>query len=70
MTIADRFAADATHKVVASTAVSPWMAYHGHRTREYRCFRQALESAQTIDWNGTLGVAEMPPFAKGIRRDY
>nr|HET6901546.1 phosphoglycerate kinase [Ktedonobacteraceae bacterium] len=28
-------------------------------------FRHALENAQTIIWNGTLGVAEMPAFAKG-----
>ncbi len=28
-------------------------------------FQQLLADAQTIIWNGTLGVAEMPAFAKG-----
>ena len=65
VTIADRFAADATHKVVASTAVSPGWRIMDIGPESIAAFRQALESAQTIVWNGTLGVAEMPPFAKG-----
>ena len=63
--IADRFAADATHKVVASTAVSQGWRIMDIGPESIAAFRQALESAQTIVWNGTLGVAEMPPFAKG-----
>ena len=65
VTIADRFAADATHKVVASTAVSQGWRIMDIGPESIAAFRQALESAQTIVWNGTLGVAEMPPFAKG-----
>jgi phosphoglycerate kinase len=65
VTIADRFAADATHKVVASTAVPPGWRIMDIGPESNAAFRQALESAQTIVWNGTLGVAEMPPFAKG-----
>ena len=65
VTIADRFAADATHKVVASTAVSPGWRIMDIGPESIAAFRQALEGAQTIVWNGTLGVAEMPPFAKG-----
>ena len=65
VTIADRFAADATHKVVASTAVPPGWRIMDIGPESIAAFRQALESAQTIVWNGTLGVAEMPPFAKG-----
>ena len=65
MTIADRFAADATHKVVASTEVSPGWRIMDIGPESIAAFRQALEGAQTIAWNGTLGVAEMPPFAKG-----
>ena len=65
VTIADRFAADATHKVVASTAVSPGWRIMDIGPESIAAFRKALESAQTIVWNGTLGVAEMPPFAKG-----
>lgn len=65
VTIADRFAADATHKVVASTAVSQGWRIMDIGPESIAAFRQALEGAQTIVWNGTLGVAEMPPFAKG-----
>jgi phosphoglycerate kinase len=63
--IADRFAADAEQKVVASSAVPQgWRILDiGPATVEE--FRQALSSAQTIIWNGPLGVAEMPPFARG-----
>ncbi|HEX4204687.1 MAG TPA: phosphoglycerate kinase [Ktedonobacteraceae bacterium] len=63
--IADRFAADAAHKVVASDQVlQGWRILDiGPRTLE--AFRTALQAAQTIVWNGTLGVAEMPAFAVG-----
>jgi phosphoglycerate kinase len=63
--IADRFAADATSKVVPIDHVS-----HGWRIMDIgpatiTAFSQALENAQTIVWNGSLGVAEMPAFARG-----
>lgn len=63
--IADRFAADAQHKVVMKQDVpQDWRILDiGPATCE--AFRQALSTAQTIIWNGTLGVAEMPAFAKG-----
>jgi phosphoglycerate kinase len=63
--IADRFAADATHKVVAADAVPQgWRILDiGPATIEQ--FRQVLGKAETIIWNGTLGVAEMPAFARG-----
>jgi phosphoglycerate kinase len=63
--VADRFAADATYKVVSHDNVpKSWRILDiGPRTIE--AFREALADAQTIVWNGTLGVAEMPAFAKG-----
>jgi phosphoglycerate kinase len=63
--IADRFAEDAEHKVVAATAVPQgWRILDlGPATTE--SFRKAIADAQTIVWNGTLGVAEMPAFAVG-----
>jgi phosphoglycerate kinase len=63
--IADRFAADATHKVVANNEVSPGWRIMDIGPASIAAFRQALKGAQTIVWNGTLGVAEMPAFAKG-----
>jgi phosphoglycerate kinase len=63
--VADRFAADATYKVVSHDNVpESWRILDiGPKTIE--AFREALANAQTIVWNGTLGVAEMPAFAKG-----
>ncbi|MFL5629288.1 MAG: phosphoglycerate kinase [Ktedonobacteraceae bacterium] len=63
--IADRFAANANRRVVPSDQVpSDWRIMDiGPQT--IAAFRQALSGAQTIVWNGTLGVAEMPAFAKG-----
>jgi len=63
--IADRFAADATHKVVASEQVQPGWRILDIGPETVEAFRDALAKAQTIVWNGTLGVAEMPAFAKG-----
>jgi phosphoglycerate kinase len=63
--IADRFAADAHSRVVPSDKVpSNWRIMDiGPQT--IAAFREALAGARTILWNGTLGVAEMPAFAKG-----
>ncbi|GCF06686.1 phosphoglycerate kinase [Dictyobacter arantiisoli] len=63
--IADRFAADADHKVVTADSVPQGWRILDIGPATIQKFRQALGSAQTIIWNGTLGVAEMPAFAKG-----
>ncbi|HEV2653796.1 MAG TPA: phosphoglycerate kinase [Ktedonobacteraceae bacterium] len=63
--IADRFAADAEHKVVSSNAVPQGWRILDIGPATVASFRQALTNAQTIVWNGTLGVAEFPAFAKG-----
>ncbi len=61
--IADRFAADAEHKVVAATAVTQGWRILDLGPATIQRFREAVANAQTIVWNGTLGVAEMPAFA-------
>lgn len=63
--IADRFAADAEHKVVASNQVTPGWRILDIGPATVETFRQALSNAQTIIWNGPMGVAEMPAFAQG-----
>lgn len=63
--IADRFAADAEHKVVASSAVPQGWRILDIGPATVEAFRQALSNAQTIIWNGPMGVAEMPAFAQG-----
>ncbi|MDQ2714871.1 MAG: phosphoglycerate kinase [Chloroflexota bacterium] len=63
--VADRFAADATHKVVSSDQVEPGWRIMDIGPATIAAFREALQGTQTIIWNGTLGVAEMPAFAQG-----
>ncbi|GAC1581463.1 MAG: phosphoglycerate kinase [Ktedonobacteraceae bacterium] len=64
--IADRFAADALHKTVTCYQVPQkgWRILDiGPATSAN--FRETLADANTIIWNGTLGVAEMSAFAEG-----
>jgi len=63
--VADRLAVDAAHKVVACDQVQPGWRILDIGPETVAAFREALAGAQTIVWNGTLGVAEMPAFAKG-----
>jgi len=63
--IADRFAADANFKVVAANDVPEGWRILDIGPKAVEAFQKALSNAQTIVWNGTLGVAEMPAFAKG-----
>jgi len=65
MVVAERFAADAAHKVVGSEQVQPGWRILDIGPATIAAFRDALAQARTIVWNGTLGVAEMPAFAKG-----
>ena len=63
--IADKFAADADHKVVASGEIPDgWQGLDiGPKTVELYC--DAVKDAGTVIWNGPMGVFEFPAFAKG-----
>jgi len=63
--VADRFAADAEHKVVPVSAVAKGWRIMDIGPATIEDFRAVLANAKTIVWNGTLGVAEMPAFAVG-----
>ncbi|HLJ35345.1 MAG TPA: phosphoglycerate kinase [Ktedonobacteraceae bacterium] len=63
--LADRFANDASVRIVPSNHVLPEWRILDIGPATITAFRDALQQAQTIIWNGTLGVAEMPNFAKG-----
>ena len=63
--IADRFANDADTRVVPVDQVAPGWRILDIGPQTIATFRNALDGAETIVWNGTLGVAEMPNFAKG-----
>lgn len=65
--IADRFAADADLQVVASDGIPEgWMGVDiGPRTAAN--YREVIEDAGTVFWNGPMGAFEIPPFADGTR---
>jgi len=65
--VADRFAADADLQVVPTDDIpAGWMGVDiGPRTTA--SYREAIESAGTVFWNGPMGAFEIPPFADGTR---
>jgi phosphoglycerate kinase len=63
--IANRFAADAEHKILPSNQVPQGWRILDIGPETINRFREATANAQTIVWNGTLGVAEWPVFAGG-----
>lgn len=62
--IADRFAADATHKIVEDAIPDGWMGLDiGMRTQgDYAYW---IRKSKAILWNGPMGVFEMEPFKHG-----
>jgi phosphoglycerate kinase len=63
--IADRFAADAHTQVVAVDQVPEGWRILDIGPQTILAFTELLNDAQTIIFNGTLGVAEFPAFARG-----
>ena len=65
--VAREFDANAESKVVPADGIpADWMGLDmGPKTLEN--FHDALAGAQTIIWNGPMGVFEMPRFAAGTR---
>ncbi len=65
--VAERFAEDAPHQIVAVDGVRDgWMILDvGPKT--VQSYEEKLERARTVVWNGPLGVAEWEPFAQGSK---
>lgn len=65
--VADRFSADAQLQVVPSDAIPDgWMGVDiGPRTAA--AYREVIEKAGTVFWNGPMGAFEIAPFAAGTR---
>ena len=64
---ADRFAADADVQVVAADAIPGDRMGLDIGPRSVAAFADALAGAQTVFWNGPMGVFELAPFAEGTR---
>ncbi len=63
--VADRFAADAQHRVVSSEGIeSGWMGLDIGPDSS-KTFARLLADAQTVFWNGPMGVFEFDAFASG-----
>jgi len=62
---ADRFAPDAQTRVVPADEIPDgWLGLDiGPQTQ--RAYAEALQGAQTVFWNGPMGVFEFPAFAAG-----
>jgi phosphoglycerate kinase len=65
--VADRFAADAEPTVVEASAIPSGTMGLDIGPQAQRAFAAALEDAQTVFWNGPMGVFEFPAFAAGTR---
>lgn len=65
--VATEFANDAARKVVSADEIpADWMGLDiGPKSIEL--FKQVIDEAKTIVWNGPMGVFEMPNFAVGTR---
>ncbi len=66
--IADRFAADAAHRTVAVGDIpDEWLGLDiGPKTVE--TFREVIQGAESLFWNGPMGVFEWEPFRSGTEQ--
>ena len=62
---ADKFAPDANHKVVDVDAMPADMMGLDIGPKSIELFKKELEGAQTVVWNGPMGVFEFEAFAQG-----
>lgn len=66
--LADRFAADARTEIFSGDGAFPAdMMALDIGPKSVQRFAGAIHDAQTIVWNGPMGVFEIPAFAKGTR---
>lgn len=65
---ANRMAADAKHRVVAASAIPTDSVCLDIGPESAERFAAILSGADTVFWNGPMGVFEWKPFASGTRR--
>jgi phosphoglycerate kinase len=65
--IADRFDAGAARDITTPDAVREHWRILDVGPQTIHAFGEVLADAQTIIWNGTMGVAEFPAFARGTQ---
>jgi len=65
LTVAEAVSAEAPHKVVGKDQVPPGWSAVDIGPDSARVFAEEVKKANTIIWNGPMGVFEMAPYAKG-----
>ncbi len=65
--VADKFAADAVHKVVAADAIPTGWQGLDIGPESAKTFATAIKASKTVFWNGPMGVFEFEAFANGTR---
>jgi phosphoglycerate kinase len=65
LVVADRFAADAEHRVVPGTAIPDGMMGLDIGPETVHRFGAVIEEAASVFWNGPMGVFEWPAFRNG-----
>ncbi|MDR1824127.1 MAG: phosphoglycerate kinase [Bifidobacteriaceae bacterium] len=65
--VADQFAADAAHRVVPASAIPDGEMGLDIGPASAELFRSKILAAQTIVWNGPMGVFEFAAFAAGTK---
>ncbi len=65
LVIADRFAADASHTVMATGPVPEGWRILDIGPETVAAYSKVIKGAHTVVWNGPMGVFEFPEFAKG-----
>ena len=70
--VAEAFAADAAHEVVAADAIESSSFGESGLGLDIgpasaQAFAEVIENSSTVFWNGPMGVFEMPAFAEGTR---
>ncbi|SJZ43212.1 phosphoglycerate kinase [Garciella nitratireducens] len=63
--VAKEFKADAQHKTVSSHEIPSNFMGLDIGQKSVEAFSKTIQNANTIVWNGPMGVFEMPAFAKG-----
>lgn len=63
--LADRFDAEAEHKIMAMSPVPDGWRIMDIGPETVKIFANVLHNAKTIVWNGPMGVFEIPAFAQG-----
>ena len=66
--VADRFDADADHKVVKSTDIPAGWQGMDIGPETVALFSKTIVAARTVIWNGPMGVFEFPAFAEGTKK--